>query len=711
MALINTIREKSGVAVGAVAVGMLLFIVGGDLIGGKNRLFGRDSQVVGTVNGEKIELPEFTAALEQAKQNFANQQGRQPDEQATGYLRDQVWNQLLYKRAFQPEIDKLGLSVSDDELVDLVQGDNISPAIKQAFTDPKTGQLDRARLTDYLKNLDKLPPEAQAAFHNFEASLRDFDRPVNKYNALLKNSVYVTAAEAKAFDVAQNAKASFRYLFVPYTSVSDSAFKPTDAQLTDYLDRHKGRYKVEDGRSIEYVVVPEVATAQDSAELRKSMDGLAQQFRSAPNDSLFVRSNSDQPYNHAYLSPGDQTFPEKLRQQIPLVAGKVYGPYVDNNTLALYKITGTKAGTKPAARASHILIKPEGQTPEAKAAAKAKAQDILNKIKAGADFGTMARQFGTDGTKDQGGDLGWFEEGRMVPQFSKAVFAATAPGLLPNLVETSFGYHIIKVTATKTNQTYQVAAVVKTVQPSDATREAAFGKAEQLMADAGSLDAFRQLPTKDKTLQKQEAKFVARDAQAVNNLPNSREIVRWAYGFSPDGGSETKVGDVRKFDIGDQHIIAAVTDSRTKGTATIESIKPELTFAVRNELKAKQITAKLQGKSGSLEDLAKVAGTGAVVQTAAGVAQGQGSIPNVGFEPDAVGRAFALKAGQKSAPIQGEQGVLVVEATTVTPPATPGDVKALRQQLAQQRQQRQDGLIYEAIKAQAKVQDNRSKFF
>jgi len=706
MALINTIREKSGVAVGAVAVGMLLFIVGGDLIGGKNRLFGRDGNVVGEVNGSKIELPEFTAALEQAKQNFTNQQGRPPDEQATGYLRDQTWNQLLYRRAFQPEIEKLGLAVGDEEMVDMVQGDNPNPAIKQAFTDPKTGQFDKARLIEYLKNLDKLPPDAQAAFHNFEASLRDFDRPVNKYNALLKNSVYVTSAEAKLFDQAQNSKANFRYLFVPYSSVSDSAFKPTDAQLQDYLDRHKARYKVEDGRSIEYIVVPETATKEDSAALRASVAGLAQQFRTAPNDSLFVRANSDQPYNHAYLSPAD--LPEQLRKQLPLTVGQVYGPYVEGNTLAIYKVTGAKAGAKPAARASHILIKADAQmSPEARAAAKKQAQDILNKIKAGADFATMARQFGTDGTKDQGGDLGWFDEGRMVPAFSKAVFAASGPGLLPNLVETSFGYHIVKVTAPKTSQTYQVAAVVKAVQPSDATREAAYARAEKLQADATSLDAFRALPTKDKTLQKQEAKFVARDAQTVGNLPGTREIVRWAFG---NGDADTKVGDVRKFDIGDQHIIAAVTDSRTKGTATIESIRPELTAAVRNELKGKEIMTKLAGKTGSLEDLAKAAGSGAVVQNAEGVAQAQGTIPNVGFEPDAVGRAFALKPGQKSAPIQGEQGVLVVEATTLFP-ATPSDLKVVRQQLTQQRQQRQDGLIYEAIKGQAKVKDNRSKFF
>jgi peptidyl-prolyl cis-trans isomerase D len=151
MALINTIREKSGVAVGAVAIGMLLFIVGGDLIGGRNRLFGRNEQMVGEVNGEKIELPEFNSALEQAKQNFTQQQGRPPDEQALSYLREQTWNQLLARRAYQPEFDKLGLQTSDDEIVDLVQGDNISPSLKQAFTDPKTGQFDKTRLIEYLK--------------------------------------------------------------------------------------------------------------------------------------------------------------------------------------------------------------------------------------------------------------------------------------------------------------------------------------------------------------------------------------------------------------------------------------------------------------------------------------------------------------------------------------------------------------------------------
>jgi len=705
MALINTIREKSGWAVGTVAIGMLLFIVGGDLVGGKNKLFGGNENVVGEVAGQKVALADYNNALEQAKQQFTAQQQRPPDDQALSYLRDQAWNQTIYRLAFRPEWDKLGLAVSDDELVDMVQGDNINPGIKQAFTDPKTGQFDKTRLIEYLKNLDKLPPESQAAWHNFEANL-PADRLANKYSNLLKNSVYVTTAEAKRFNDDQNTKATVKYLFVPYASISDSAVKVTNEQLQAYLDKHKGQYKVEDGRSVEYISVPVVASKEDSAAVRSTIATLATQFASAPADSLFVKMNSEQPYNKAFRSPAD--LPEQLRKQLPLVVGKVYGPYAENGTYSLYKVTGEKEGTQPAARASHILIKPEANTPQAKAKAKAKAQDLINKIKGGADFAALARQFGTDGTKDQGGDLGWFTKGRMVPEFEKAVLGAPV-GLLPAPVETSFGYHVIKVTAPTTKQTYQVAEVKKAIMPTDATREAAYARAQQLKGQATDLASFRQLTTKDKTLQKQEAPNLDRNARAVNNLQNARDLVRWAYGAGP--GGETKIGDVSEvYEIGDQYVIAALTGTQAKGEATVAGLKPQLSALVRNDLKAQQIMAKL-GKTGAIEQLATAYGPTAQVGTAEGVALGQGTLPNVGFEPLAVGAAFGLKPGQHSAPLQGEQGVLVVEPVSVAPAAAAADLKAVRQQLAQQRGSRQDGLIYEAIKAHANVKDNRSKFF
>ncbi|RYU78731.1 peptidylprolyl isomerase [Hymenobacter persicinus] len=708
MALINTIREKSSWAVGIVAIGLLLFIVGGDLIGGKNRLFNRNENVVGEVAGEKVEYNDFQNAVEQAKQSFIQQQGRQPDEQTMGYLRDQAWNQTIYRIAFQQEFDKLGLKVSDDELTDMVQGKNIHPSIRQAFTDPKTGQFDRAKVIEYLRNLDKLPPQAQDAFRTFEANLGP-ERLANKYNNLIKMSTYVTTAEAKQFGEMQNTKANFRYLFVPYFSISDSAVKVSNEQLQAYLDKNKGRYKVEEGRSIEYVTIPVSPSSEDSASVRKTVDELAAQFRTAPSDSLFVKLNSDQPYSSAYVSPADM--PEKLRSQQPLKVGQVYGPYAENGVYSIFKVTGQKAGTQASARASHILIKPEGTTPEADAAAKAKAQDILNKIKAGADFAAMARQFGTDGTKDQGGDLGWFTQGRMVPEFEKAVFGATSAGLLPTLTKTSFGYHIIKITAPKTTQTYQIAAVQKSIVPSDATREAAYAKAQELKGQATDLESFRQLTAKDKTLQKQEAKGLGRGDRAVNNLQNARELVRWAYGAG-QGGKTTKVGDVSDvFEINDQYVIAALTGERAKGVADVASLKPELTAAVRNEEKAKQIMGKLEGTKGSLEQIAAAYGPTAQVKSATDAVLGTGVIQGLGGEPVALGKVFGLKPGQKSAPIQGEQGVLIVEAGSIVPATAPQDVKALRQQLTAQRSARVDGATYEAVKARAEIKDNRTKFF
>ena len=158
MALINTIREKSGWAVGTVAIGMLLFIVGGDLVGGKNRLFGRNENVVGEVAGQKVELADYNNSLEQAKQQYTAQQQRPPDEQALGYLRDQAWNQTIYRLAFQPEWSKLGLGVSDDELVDMVQGDKINAAAsvahQRSLNDVFLPQLAR-RLEDQLRTAQK----------------------------------------------------------------------------------------------------------------------------------------------------------------------------------------------------------------------------------------------------------------------------------------------------------------------------------------------------------------------------------------------------------------------------------------------------------------------------------------------------------------------------------------------------------------------------
>ncbi|MBC5994189.1 peptidylprolyl isomerase [Pontibacter cellulosilyticus] len=703
MALINKIREKSGWAVGAIAIGLGIFVVGGDLLGPNSRLMGNDATVIGEIAGEEIAYDEFDAALQQLKANYENQVGRAATEGELAMLREQAWNQLIFKIALEKEYERLGIEVTEDELFDMVQGNNIHPAVQQAFVNPQTGLFDQSQVVQYLQNLDQMGPEARPMWANFEQGIVS-DRIATKYNNLLAKSVYVTTAEAKSFYKAQNATANLNVLFVPYATIADSTVEVSDSKLNDYYERNKELYKVEDGRSIEYVVVDVNASKEDSTYYQEEVSTLSKQFASATNDSAFVYTNSDQPFDGSYKTPGD--LPEELRKQLPLQEGKVYGPFNNNGTMALYKVMDAREGTESAIRASHILIRPESDTPEAKAAAKAKAQDVYNQIKGGADFAQMAAQHGTDGTASVGGDLGWFAEGRMVGPFDKAVFGHSGTGLLPNLVETEYGYHIVKVTEPKTKQQYKVAAVQRSVEPSETTRDAAYAVADELSGISGSTEEFRENVAKNKSLVKEEAKELGKNQILVNNLNNARELVRWTY------ANDTEIGDVSPvFEIEDKFVVATLTGKREKGYAKVEDIKEELTAAVRNEVKAEQIMEKLKGKKGTLDQIAASYGPNAMVKTAENVTMASTAIPGFGVEPTAIGKAFGLKQGSRSTPIEGQNGVMIVELLSLNAAPEINDFANVKEQIRSARTGSVQSRAFEAIKEKAEIKDNRVKFF
>ncbi|MEJ8757585.1 peptidylprolyl isomerase [Pontibacter sp. H259] len=702
MALINKIREKSGWAVGAIAIGLGIFVVGGDLLGPNSRLLGNDANEIGEIAGETIEYQEFDEVFQQMKTNYENQTGRAANEGELAMMREQAWNQLIFKIALEKEYDRLGIEVSEEELADMVQGNNIHPAVKQAFTNPQTGQFDRAQIIQYLQNMDQMGPEARPQWASFEEGVVS-DRIRTKYNSLLSKSVYVTTAEAKNFFNAQNTVASVKVLYVPYFTISDSTVKVTDAQLQDFYNRNKELYKVEEGRSIEYVTVPVAASQEDNKSYQEEMASVAKQFATVKNDSSFVNANSDQPFNGAYRTPGE--LPEQLRT-VTLEEGKVYGPYTTAENYTLYKVLDVKDGAKSAAKASHILIKPDNETPEAKAAAKTKATDILNQIKKGADFAQMAQQHGTDGTASVGGDLGWFQSGQMVPAFEKAVFGASTAGLLPELVETEYGYHIVKITAPKTNRSYKIAAIERSIEPSETTREAAYAVASELAGTSNNVKEFQENVAKNKALVKQEVKEIGKNNIIAGALNNARELVRWTY------DRETEVGSVSPvFEIEDQFVVAVLTGKREKGYAKVEDIKDELTAAVRNELKGKQIIEKLAKTKGTVDQMAAAYGPDAMVRNADDVTFAAGTIPGIGLEPVAVGKTFGLKPGSRTAPFEGNGGVIVVELAGLTKAPEVKELSGVKQQLVNLRSANVESQAFEAIKEKANITDNRVKFF
>ncbi|KAA9355214.1 peptidylprolyl isomerase [Larkinella humicola] len=702
MALINKIREKSGVAVGVIAVSLILFIVGGDLLG-PGSLFGGQDQTVGEIAGQKISYPEFNAKVDEARAAYEQQTGRPATEQDQVQLRDQAWNQFILDIAYQKEYDALGLSVTPDELVDMVQGNYISPAIRQTFTDPKTGSFDKNTVINYLKNLKTLPAEQQQAWANFEKNL-SADRTRTKYENLLRLSSFVTTAEAQKEYQAQNTRANAKFLLVPYYSVPDTTVKITDGQLQEYLDKHKDEYKSINSRTIQYVTFPVAPSKEDSTALYDQIKTLARGLATATNDSSYARMNSDI-QAPLYMTLGEM--PEQLKATVGTFApGGVYGPYKEGNTYFIYKYGGVKKDTNFTVRASHILIRAAGSD-SAKAAARITAEGILRQIQGGASFEALAQTNSADGSAQQGGDLGYFKNNnQMVKPFQDAIFGFNGTGLIPRLVETEFGYHIIKVTEPKTNTLYRISTIGKTITPSQATRDEVYRKAEQFATESQTKEAFDENAKKDKTLVVATAERIPENSTSVNALGNARELVRWAF------NDDTDLNDVSSaVEVDDQYVVAVLTGETSEDEVKIDNFRPELTAKVRNQVKAEQIIAKLNSASGTLESIAQKYGAGALVEEVPDLNLANGFLKSAGVDPVAVGKIFGLKNGKRSKPFAGDAGVLIVETNSVTPAPTVADYTVYKTQLQQNASSRTGFMINEAIRESAKVKDRRAKFY
>jgi len=706
MALITKIREKSGVAAAAIAISLILFLVGSDIFQGRSSIFGSSNQEVGEIAGETINITDFQKKVEEATASYTAQSGRGPSEQELAMIRDQVWSQLVLDIAYKKEFDALGLKVSEEELIDMVQGENIHPSVRQQFTNPQTGQFDKTFVIQFLKNLKTLPVQQQQAWAAFEKSL-SVDRLRNKYEGLLRLSNYVTQLEAKKEYETQNTKFSAKFLHVPFFSISDSSIKVSDAQLEDYYSRHKDQYKGYNSRSIQYVTFPVIPTKQDTAEFYNEIKRLAKELAVTPNDSAFAMLNSDEktPYLVSYAE-----IPEAVKTQLSTFqVGGIYGPFKNNLTYSIYKYGGIKKDTLFTVRASHILISPAGKSDSAKAQAKQRAEGILAQIKGGASFESLARINGMDGTAQMGGDLGYFKNnGSMTKAFEKAVFGFSGQGLLPSVVETEFGYHIVKVTEAKTNVAYKLAAINKTIAPSQATLDRVFAQADQFANANGTLAAFEAALKKDKSLIMLRADRISENARSINNLSNAREIVRWAF----DDGTEVGDGSHKVFEQDNQYIVAYLTAKSDKDKPSINDFRDDLSMMVRNEIKGQKIMERLKNiKGGSLEQMAQNYGAGALVEQVLDQNLAAGMLNTAGPDAVALGRISGMKVGKRSKPFVGDNGVFIVEKTGQLNAPALADYSSYKNQIAAMATQRTSFYINEAIKENAKLVDKRYKFY
>lgn len=700
MSIITNIRNRAGLLVAIIGLAILSFLAM-DVFSGNGIFSNRPTNVAGEIDGEEVSIQYFETRVQEAIDNYkANTQQEKVDDATLAMLRDQVWNELVKEQLIATEYGALGLGVGIDELFDMVQGTNIHPSVRQAFSNPQTGEFDRNQVVTFLRNLDQQPEDMQKRWASFEKFIKQ-ERETQKYNNLISKGLYITTAAAKRNQTEAGRSLAGRFILLDYASIVDSSIQVSESELKDYYKKNSKDYEQkEDSRSLDFVVFDVQPTTDDSARTRQVLADLLSDFASTDNDSLFISLNSDLPYADSWVKEDQfSTDMEKILFQAPV--GSMSDIYQEGN---FYKVTKVVAkGSRPdSVRARHILVPVENND---EVSAKAKADSLKALVDGGADFGALAMANSTDqGSAVKGGDLGFFAEGMMVKPFNDACFNGNKGDIV--MVRSDFGYHIINITDKKgLRNAVKYGTIVNEIQSSTDTYRDVFAKANKFQGENRNTDDFTK-SVEAEGLVKRTAENIKIGDRAIPGFQNAREIVRWA--FKADQGDVSST-----FELEDRYVVAVLTKVTEKGTRPFEDVKTEVEAAVRKAKKgdklAEQAKAAQAKAKNDMDGLARELNN--VVQNFSGATFQSNFMPAMGRELTVLGKVSKAEKGKVLGPIKGERGVylVVVDEATEAPATT--DFTPTKRNLSAQLGSRAQNESVNALKERIEITDMRYNFY
>ncbi|MGB0881853.1 MAG: peptidylprolyl isomerase [Vicingaceae bacterium] len=691
MAVIGKIREKSGLVMIIIGVGMLGFLFQD---GAQSLLGSGPDNSLGEIGGVEVTAQEFDQRLQLAVSRWENQNGQSANADVRASFKDQVWEEFIREQVLESQFLELGLAVSPDELFDMVQGSDPHPQVKQSFTDPATGAFNPSQVLQFLKSLESMPAENKNQWLMFEKGIEK-ERVASKYSALLSKGLFATSNMIKRAYTDQKEQRNIKFVVKRYNTVNDSTIEVSDAELKAYYNDHKSEYKQETSREIEYVKFEVTPSEEDIAEARKWIEETATEFKTTDDDSSFVVYNSEEPLDQKYYGVNELPFgvdSSFFYQEV----GTVTDIYEQNGAFKVTKLSSTKM-IPDSVKARHILLKTT-QT-FADTLLEAKLDSVKSVIENGGDFAAIAKEMSEDvGSAIEGGDLGWFKEGVMVPEFNNACFDGKAGDMV--IVQTQFGFHLIEVLkqADKTKKV-QLATVSRKNVPSNETFDAVFAKASMFYTNNGTSEAFTKATESD-----EYAKYIAAEVKVADkNIPGMtdvRELVRWSY--------KNEKGTVSApMQFSNTFVVAHLAEIREEGIATMDQVEIQVELGAKKKKKAEMFVEEMKGAA-NLDALAtKVGGN---VESATGVNFEAYSINGMGQEMKVNGVLSTLDKGKMSAPIEGQSGVYVVQVEEVIPAPETTDYTVFKNQLTQQ-YAGATGQLLDALKDKMGVVDERYKFY
>lgn len=745
MSVLEKIRTKTGLLVGLVGLALVIFVLQSALETG-NSLFGSNERTVGTIAGKNIDYMEFSQKVNDIVAQYqAN--GQQVDDQMKQNIVEQAWNQLINDRVMKTQYEKLGITVTDEELGDLML---VHPHsyVQQYFTDRQTGKvyeqfakpdgtLDVVKLNTFVKGMNA---EQEKFWKSLEDQIREV-RLSEKYNGLIKKGVYVTTANARNDYMAQTRSMNVKFVAKRFTMVPDSAIKVTDEEIQKYYNDNQNLFKNEEAtRKIEYLVWDAIPSNEDVDDIKKEMAVVADDFRDAKTeteDSALMREKNENELIDIGLFKKGMISPEIDSAAFASAAkGTVFGPYQENNMIKVTKLEDITS-VADSGKVRHILIGYQGSLQgqdikRDKNQAKKLADSLVTVLKKGGNFDKLVDTYSEDSGKKKpdlsnpsvkaqlsrffpnpkdtntwkgkGGNYGWIREGsrEWVESFVKGATEHKKGDIF--IAESNFGFHIMEVldVSKGTTTKYKMATITQKIEPSDATRQKYYGEATDFAGKNNTKDLFDKAVEAQK-MNKRLADNIKEGDRTIAGIENPKELIRWVYA--------SKKGDVSQaYEFGNRFVVAVVSDVKDKGIAPLDQVKEDVALKVKKDKKAEQFIKEFNDKMAgvkSVDELAPKMSAG--VERAENLLFNSYSITGIGRDDALVGAASVSKTNELSKPLKGDMAVYVYQVESVK--ETPAkDYKATQKSSALSMASRVDYEVAEALRQMANIEDHKAKF-
>ena len=652
---------------------------------------------VGKIGKKSVSYTDFQTEVDRfSRINELMSGNTSSSEQQQQQIRDAVWQRLVEENLFIKNAQAAGINVGKDEIMDLTNGENVSPVMASLFVD-ENGVFSNDRLVSFLQSVEEGDENAKAIWAYLQEQLVT-NQFYTKYNALFMNTNVENALQVNKAIADNNTTADVDFVMVPFSYATDTTVVVSDKEIKDFYDNHKKFFEQKATRDIEYVVFQVVPSAEDITAANDEFVKLYEDFTTTDNVRAFLQRNSDTQWSDQWYKAGDLRSVNADLDTFVSENNEGTSPVISaNNTLYAGRIMAT-ATMPETVTVRHMMFQSneDGQH---------LADSLLNELKKGADFTALASEYSLDRGSQADGEFGKIGEISQatvsyLPTGFNVIFNAKVGQ--PFILQSNIATHIVEVTEAGEPALFkQVALFEKEILSSKETFNKFYNDANRVATLAGGKYAnYRAACDSIGTYSHSQTITEATDSYGA--ISHAKEVTRWAFDNKPGKVSNIITVDNNYF------FVVAVTGAHKEGIAPVnevaEQIKSQLYSEKYAEKRQGEVAEQIAGMT-DLEAIAEKLGTSVSTQNDVAFA----SMSARSMDPKFVGAIAAAPEGKVCGPVAGSIGVYVfkVNGRETGSFYTESDAKNANAQILNYAAQ----MILPVMMDDADVKDNRARFF